>query len=81
MEISLNSNFDKFINEQIASGLYKSAGDIVSEAMTLLMLRKSVSSERINAFNAEVKKGMDDIDEGRFSDGDDFFKKLIKEYE
>jgi len=81
MEISLNSDFDKFINEQIAAGLYKSAGDIVSEAMTLLMLRKSVSPERINAFNAEIKKGMDDIEEGRFSDGDDFFKKLIEEYE
>ena len=81
MDISLNSDFDKFIKEQMATGLYKSVSDIVNDALSLLRLRKSVESERIIAFNAEIKKGIDDINAGRFSDGDDFFKNLIKKYE
>ncbi len=81
MEISLNSDFDKFINEQMATGLYKSVSEIVNDAMSLLRLRKSVNSERINAFNAEIKKGIDDIEAGRIADGDAFFKNLIKQYE
>ena len=41
MEISLNSSLNDFINEQISAGLYKSVNDVVSEAVSLLMLRKS----------------------------------------
>ncbi len=81
MDISLSSDFDKFIKEQMATGLYNSVNDIVQEAMNLLKLRKSVSQERIDAFNAELQKGEDDILAGRYSDGDEFFKQLIAEYE
>lgn len=81
MDISLSSDFDNFIKEQMATGLYGSVNDIVREAMNLLKLRKSISQERIDAFNAELKKGEDDILAGRYSDGDEFFKQLIAEYE
>ena len=81
MDISLSSDFDKFIKEQMATGLYNSVNDIVQEAMNLLKLRKSVSQERIDAFNAELQKGEEDILAGRYSDGDEFFKQLIAEYE
>ena len=33
------------------------------------------------AFNTEIQKGIDDIEAGRFSDGDEFFKQLIAKYE
>lgn len=81
MDISLSSDFDNFIKEQMATGLYSSVNDIVREAMNLLKLRKSIPQERIDAFNAELKKGEDDILAGRYSDGDEFFKQLIAEYE
>ena len=81
MDISLSSDFDNFIKEQMATGLYGSVNDIVREAMNLLKLRKSIPQERIDAFNAELKKGDDDILAGRYSDGDEFFKQLIAEYE
>lgn len=81
MNISLSSDFDKFINEQMATGVYNSVNDIVQEAMNLLKLRKSVSQERIDAFNAELKKGEDDIKAGRVMDGETAFKKLLSKYE
>jgi len=81
MEISLSRDFDNFIKEQMATGLYKSVNDIVQEAMSLFRLRKSVPQERIDEFNAEIQKGIDDIEAGRFSDGDEFFKQLIAKYE
>ena len=49
--------------------------------MSLLKLRKSISQERIDAFNAEIQKGEDDILAGRYSDGNTFFKELIAKYE
>ena len=80
MDISLNG-YETFIKEQMSTGLYGSVNDIVREAMSLLKLRKSVPQERIDAFNAELQKGEDDILAGRYSDGDEFFKQLIAEYE
>ena len=81
MDISLSRDFDGFIKEQMATGLYSSVNDIVQEAMSLFRLRKSVSQERIDAFNMELEKGLDDITAGRYSDGDEFFKDLIAKYE
>ena len=81
MDISLSSDFDKFIKEQMATGLYNSVNDIVQEAMNLLKLRKSVPQERIDAFSAELQKGEDDIKAGRVMDGETAFKKLLSKYE
>ncbi|MBR1754753.1 hypothetical protein IJ732_07960 [bacterium] len=81
MDISLSRDFDSFIKEQMATGLYDSVNDIVQEAMSLFRLRKSVSQDRIDSFNAELQKGLDDINNGNFSDGDEFFKDLIAKYE
>ena len=80
MDISLNG-YENFIKEQMATGLYNSVNDIVQEAMSLLKLRKSISQEWIDAFNAEIQKGEDDILAGRYSDGNTFFKELIAKYE
>ena len=81
MDISLSGDYEKFIKEQMATGLYNSVNDIVQEAMNLLKLRKSVPQERIDAFNAELQKGEDDIKAGRVMDGETAFKKLLSKYE
>lgn len=80
MDISLNG-YDTFIKEQMSTGLYNSVNDIVQEAMSLLKLRKSIPQERIDAFNAEIQKGEDDIEAGRVMSGEIAFKKLLSKYE
>lgn len=80
MDISLNG-YETFIKEQMSTGLYDSVNDIVREAMSLLKLRKSISQERIDAFNAEIKKGEEDIKAGRVLDGETAFSKLLSKYE
>jgi len=81
MDISLSADFNKFVNEQMSTGLYKSVNDIIEEALSLLKIRKSISQERINAFNAEIQKGEDDIIAGRVMDGHTAFEQLIAKYE
>lgn len=81
MDISLSSDFDKFIKEQMETGLYNSVNDIIQEAMTLLVKRKAVQQEELTALIAELEKGEEDIKAGRYSDADEFFQELISEYE
>lgn len=80
MDISLNG-YENFIKEQMSTGLYNSVSDIVQEAMSLLKLKKSISQERIDMFNAEIQKGIDDMEAGRVMDGETAFKKLMSKYE
>jgi putative addiction module CopG family antidote len=80
MDISLNG-YENFIKEQMSTGLYNSVNDIVNEAMSLLKLKKSISKERIDALNADIQMGIDDIKAGRTIDGETAFKKLMSKYE
>jgi putative addiction module CopG family antidote len=80
MDISLNG-YENFIKEQMSTGLYNSVNDIVNEAMSLLKLKKSISKERIDALNADIQMGIDDIKAGRTMDGETAFKKLMSKYE
>ena len=49
--------------------------------MSLLKLKKSVSEKRLDMFNAEIRKGEEDILAGRYTDADPFFKDLMAKYE
>ncbi len=81
MDISLNANYEKFIKEQMATGLYNSVNDIMNEALSLLISRKNVSEERIKQFNEEITKGLEDAENGRILDGAIAFERLAKKYE
>jgi len=81
MEISLNSDFDKFINEQIAAGLYKSASDIVNDALKIYIEIKTSSQSQIDMLNEEIQRGIDDYEAGRYMDGASAYKKLMEKYE
>ena len=81
MEISLNSDFDKFIKEQMATGLYKSINDIVNDAMKIYIEIKTSSQCQIDMLNAEIQRGIDDYEMGRYMDGMTAYKKLMAKYE
>jgi len=81
MEISLSSDFDKFINEQMASGLYKSVNDIIQEALSLLITRKSIPQARIDMLNADIDEALNELELGKYKDGHEVMRNLIARYE
>ncbi len=81
MEISLNKNFDKFIQEQMATGLYGSVNEIIQEALTLLITRKSIPQSRINMLNKDIEDALVELDKGNYKDGHEVMRNLIAKYE
>lgn len=81
MEISLNRNFDKFIQEQMATGLYNSVNDIIQEALTLLITKKSIPQSRIDMLNKDIEDALVELDNGNFKDGHEVMRNLIAKYE
>ena len=81
MDISLSGDFENFLKEQMATGLYKSVNDIVQEALSLLKLRKSVSQERIQMLNRDIEEALEDLKAGKHKDGHVVMRNLIAKYE
>lgn len=81
MEISLNRNFDKFIQEQMATGLYGSVNEIIQEALTLLITKKSILQPRIDMLNKDIEDALTELDKGNFKDGHEVMRNLIAKYE
>jgi len=63
MTITLTDELEKLVNEKVKSGEYKSADDVVMASLRLLKAQE----EGIEALRREIMRGVEDIEQGRFS--------------
>ena len=78
MNISLTPTLEKFVQDNVASGLYNSVSEVIREALRLLAAKDNVSSERIKQLNKDIEAGYYDTN---IIDGNLAMEKLIKKYE
>lgn len=65
MNILLDSDLEQFVLQNVESGAYTSAAEVISTALRLLQKQ----DEKLAALRAEIQKGVDDLEAGRFHDG------------
>ena len=58
MKVSLTPELECFVQKKVESGLYKSASEVVREALRLLKSYDDLNESRIDALKSEVKKGV-----------------------
>ncbi|CAN5364530.1 hypothetical protein BH20ACI2_BH20ACI2_08320 [soil metagenome] len=71
MNVSLSHEFEQIIDQKLKSGLYNSASEVVREGLRLLQQRDEMREAKLNALRAEIQKGIDDLEAGRFRNGED----------
>ena len=76
-DVELGETLEAFLAELVASGRYSSADEAVREALNLLRQREAAWAK----LEADLQKGVDDIDAGRTIPADEVFDKLIRKYE
>lgn len=81
MNIELTPELQAMVERKVASGLYKSASDVVDEALRLLEEHERVKEEQLAALRVEIAKGMDDLKQGRYQviDGPSFIDQIKSE--
>ena len=59
MNIHLTPQTEAFIQQQISSGLYNSAGELVSEALRAMDIDNSVRENKLKKLRQDIKDGLE----------------------
>ena len=62
MSVLLSPELEELVNDEMKSGQYKSANEVVREGLRLVRLRR----ERIATLKTEIQIGIDDIERGEY---------------
>lgn len=79
--ISLPEEQDSFIKDQVASGQYSTASEVVRDAIRLLQEKEAIRQQKLEALRAEIEKGKKSIEEGRYDTAENVFKRFEKKIE
>lgn len=66
MNVSLTPELERLVNDKVATGLYRTASEVVREGLRLLKER----DDRLSQLRAEIREGFAAIEKGEFSDYD-----------
>ena len=80
MDISLSPDNEKFIQNQIAAGIYTSINEAINAAINIAIAETSVSQNRIDEFNQEVEIGWNAMEDNDVLDGNFVMEELRKKY-
>ena len=64
MNVSLTPELEQLVKDEIKSGQYKSASEVVREGLRLVRLRR----EKLAALRREIQLGIDDIERGDYTE-------------
>jgi len=67
MNVSLPNNLSEFVENELATGDYSSASEVVRDALRLLKREKALEQERLEILRREVLIGLEDVANGRLS--------------
>ena len=82
MDISLTPDNERFLQSQIAAGIYRTINEAINASINMLVLnRANLDEERLKQLNKEIQRGIDDYHTGKFQDGEIVFKELMAKYE
>jgi antitoxin ParD1/3/4 len=79
MNVSLTPELERLVERKVESGEYKSASEVVRQALRLLAREEEEYKARLGALRAEIQLGIDDFDNGRHAPMDEVFAELRAE--
>lgn len=63
--VNLTEHYDCFVQEQIASGRYKNASEVMRAGLRLLEMQSTEEQERLRLLRSLAAKGFDEINQGK----------------
>lgn len=76
MSVPLTPELEQLIRQKVETGLYRSASEVVREALRLLEERDRLQAPRLEELRREIRVGIDQADRGELLDGPKVFDEL-----
>ena len=76
MHVSLTPHLEELVRDKVKSGLYNSASEVVREALRLMEDRDRVREMRLEDLRKEIQIGIDQLDRGEVTPGEEVFRQL-----
>ena len=76
MNVSLTPELAGFVKEQVASGMYHSASEVIREGLRLLLLQKQQRQARLEELRGQIAVGIEELDRGEAISGKEVFREL-----
>ena len=81
MSIQLTPEFEQLIENKVKSGPYKSASEVIAEALRLLEQRDRIFADNKDAVRAKIEQGWQSAQREELVDGDEVFDRIHAELE
>lgn len=65
MNISLTFELESFVKSKVETGMYRSASEVVREALRLLEEQDEIQSMKLEALRRDVNQGLDSLERGQ----------------
>ena len=67
MNVSLPQGLAEFVEQEVASGSYSTASEVVRDGLRLLREERAAYEEKLAILRREIQLGYDDLEAGRIS--------------
>lgn len=81
MNVSLTPELDRYVEEKVRSGQYRSASEVLRESLRVLQRMDEERQARLDALRHKIDRGLDELDRGMGVDGEKAFDRVLAEIE
>lgn len=81
MNVSLTPELERYINDKVESGRYRSASEVVRESVRMLQRADEERTARLEALRRDIHEGLAELDRGEGIDGEEAFASILKAVE
>jgi antitoxin ParD1/3/4 len=78
MTVTLTAEQEKFIAEELKSGHYQSASDVIAQSLGMLHAQEEFIRENVSELREKISVGVEQIRRGEVLDGKEVFDRLIE---
>ncbi len=71
MEVALTPELEALIHQQVKSGRYPSAGEVIRDALRLFKRQSERPEKELDALRRDIQIGIDELERGEYVEYDD----------
>lgn len=78
MNVSLTPELERYINEKVEGGSYRSASEVVRESVRLMQRVEEERAAKLAALRRDIDEAVEQMERGESVDGEEAFAEVLE---